>query len=104
MATGAPLIARRAGALPEIIRHGENGFLIDDIGEADLAVREAEKLDRAAIRRDVIDRFSVDRMVDEYEAVYRSLVARRVTGDRDASADASQSAIEAEQPSSPPDR
>ena len=73
MATGTPVIARRAGALPEIIRHGENGFLIDDLGEADLAVREAAKLDRAAIRADVLERFSVDRMVDEYEEVYRSL-------------------------------
>jgi glycosyltransferase involved in cell wall biosynthesis len=75
MATGTPVIARRAGALPEIIRHGENGFLIDDIGEADLAVREATKLDRANIRAEVIERFSVERMVDEYEAVYRMLAA-----------------------------
>ncbi|HEX5039820.1 MAG TPA: glycosyltransferase family 4 protein [Candidatus Limnocylindria bacterium] len=73
MATGTPVIARRAGALPEIIRHGENGFLIDDIGEADLAVREAAKLDRAKIRSEVIERFSVERMVDEYEDVYRML-------------------------------
>jgi glycosyltransferase involved in cell wall biosynthesis len=83
MATGTPVIARRAGALPEIIRHGENGFLIDDLGEADLAVREAGKLDRAAIRADVLDRFSVDRMVDEYEEVYRSLARRRSRGAND---------------------
>jgi len=104
MATGTPVIARRAGALPEIIRHGENGFLIDDLGEADLAVREAEKLDRAAIRRDVIERFSVDRMVDEYEAVYRSLVARRVADDRGAGADWSASAVDAAPPASTADR
>jgi glycosyltransferase involved in cell wall biosynthesis len=77
MATGTPVIARRAGALPEIIRHGENGFLIDDLGEADLAVREAAKLDREAIRRDVVERFGVERMVDEYEEVYRSLATGR---------------------------
>ena len=73
MATGTPVIARRAGALPEIVRHGENGFLVDDLHEAQLAVREAAGLDRRRIREDAVERFGVDRMVDEYEAVYRSL-------------------------------
>jgi glycosyltransferase involved in cell wall biosynthesis len=73
MATGTPVIARRAGALPELIEHGGNGFLVDDLDEAALAVREAGGLDRAAIRALAIDRFSVERMVDEYEAVYRQL-------------------------------
>ena len=79
MATGTPVIARRAGALPEIVRHGENGFLIDDLDEAALAVREVPKLDRQAIRASTIERFSVERMVDEYEAVYRRLANREVT-------------------------
>ena len=38
MATGTPVIARRAGALPEIIEHGRTGFLVDDLQEAVLAV------------------------------------------------------------------
>jgi len=100
MATGTPVIARRAGALPEIIRHGVDGFLIDDLGEADLAVREAEKLDRAAIRRGVVDRFGVDRMVDEYEEVYRSLVARKATGDRGAAAEWTAQAVDVATPGS----
>jgi glycosyltransferase involved in cell wall biosynthesis len=79
MATGTPVIARRAGALPEIIRHGENGFLVDDLHEAQLAVREAARLDRRRIREDAIERFGVDRMVDEYEAVYRRLSGRPAT-------------------------
>jgi len=100
MATGTPVIARRAGALPEIIRHGVDGFLIDNLGEADLAVREAEKLDRAAIRRGVVDRFGVDRMVDEYEEVYRSLVARKATGDRAAGAEWTAQAVDMATPAS----
>jgi glycosyltransferase involved in cell wall biosynthesis len=75
MATGTPVIARRVGALPEIIRHGENGFLVDDLSEAQLAVKEAPGLDRKRIRADAIERFGVDRMVDEYEAVYRKLTS-----------------------------
>jgi glycosyltransferase involved in cell wall biosynthesis len=79
LATGTPVIARRAGALPEIVEHGVDGFLVDDLTEATLAVRLVEGLDRRAIRERALARFSVARMVDAYERVYRDLVdaARR---------------------------
>ena len=80
MATGTPVIARRAGALTEIVEHGRTGFLVDDLQEAQLAVREARELDRAEVRRLAVDRFSVDRMVDEYESVYRSIAAHGSPG------------------------
>ena len=75
LATGTPVIARRAGALTETIDHGVNGFLIDDLKEAELAVSRAADLDRTAIRRNAVERFSPARMADEYEAVYDRLVA-----------------------------
>lgn len=77
MATGTPVIARRAGALPELVRHGVTGFLVDDIHEAQLGVREAHRLNRRRIREAAVERFSVARMVDEYEAVYRALADAR---------------------------
>ena len=77
LALGTPVIARRAGALPELIEHHVNGFLVDDLAEASLAVDRAAGLDRVAIRRRARSRFSVERMTDAYEAVYRSLVAAR---------------------------
>jgi len=73
MATGTPVISRRAGALTETVEHGRTGFLVDDLQEAQLAVREVRDLDRATVRRTVLERFSVGRMVDGYESVYRSL-------------------------------
>jgi glycosyltransferase involved in cell wall biosynthesis len=73
MATGTPVIARRAGALPEIIEHGRSGFLVDDIQEAVLAVERARSLDRRQVRHSAVTRFSVERMVDDYEHVYASL-------------------------------
>jgi glycosyltransferase involved in cell wall biosynthesis len=74
MATGTPVIARRAGALTETIEHGVTGFLVDDVSEAALAVEKLDELDRAQIRRLTLERFSVERMTDEYEDVYRRLV------------------------------
>ncbi len=74
LATGTPVIARRAGALPEIVEHGVDGFLVDDLDEARLALRCVRDLDRAAIRRRALERFEVERMVSRYEQVYRALI------------------------------
>jgi glycosyltransferase involved in cell wall biosynthesis len=74
MATGTPVIARRAGALPEIVQHGQSGFLVDDLQEATLAVGRAGLVDRSVVRQTAIERFSTDRMLDDYERVYRALV------------------------------
>lgn len=75
MACGTPVIARRAGALPEIVEHGVSGYLVDDVAEARLAVQLAAQLDRHEIRRRALERFGVGRMTDEYEAVFRRVVA-----------------------------
>ncbi len=75
LATGTPVIARKTGALPEIVEHGVDGFIVDDEIEAELALQRVLTLDRAELRRRAIERFSVERMTDEYEAVSRRLVA-----------------------------
>jgi glycosyltransferase involved in cell wall biosynthesis len=75
LACGTPVIARRVGGLPEIIRDGVDGFLGSDVAELALLVGRVDGLDRAEIRRSVVDRFSAARMTDGYEAIYRTMVA-----------------------------
>ena len=70
LACGTPVIARRIGALPEILRDGIDGFFGDDVTEMAFKVDRVVDLDRRAIRESVLDRFSVERMTDRYEAVY----------------------------------
>jgi glycosyltransferase involved in cell wall biosynthesis len=77
LACGTPVIARRTGALPEVIREGIDGFLGDDPLELASLLGRVDELDRAAIRADVLERFSAGRMVDGYLEVYR----RRIAGD-----------------------
>jgi glycosyltransferase involved in cell wall biosynthesis len=74
MACGTPVIARRRGSMPEIIRHGENGFLVDSVDEAVAAVDASQALNRVAVRASVEKRFDVERMVDEYVVLYRRVV------------------------------
>lgn len=78
MATGTPVIARRAGALPELIDHGYNGFLVDDVSEAKLAVERVGRLDRRAVSAYARGRFSVERMAARYEDLFRQIL-----GDQD---------------------
>jgi len=75
MACGTPVIANRRGSMPEIVRHAENGYLVDSLDEAVEAVGLAEHLDRMAVRGSVERRFSVTRMVDEYVSLYHRVVA-----------------------------
>ena len=51
------------------------GFLVDDVDGAVAAVPRALTLDRAPVAEVARRRFSADRMVDEYLAVYRAPVA-----------------------------
>ena len=78
LACGTPVIARRAGALPEVVRDGIDGFLGDDAAHMAYLLDRVPTLDRAAIRNSAIERFSPERMTDEYEAIYeRRLLATR---------------------------
>jgi glycosyltransferase involved in cell wall biosynthesis len=75
MACGTPVIARPFGSVPEIVDPGRTGFVVDTLDELVDAVKRVRTIDRAACRRLVEKRFTVERMVDGYEAIYRSLVA-----------------------------
>jgi glycosyltransferase involved in cell wall biosynthesis len=73
LACGSPLLARRVGALPEILRDGRDGFFGDDVAQLAFHVEHVGGLDRVAIRASVLERFSAARMTDDYEALYRRL-------------------------------
>jgi glycosyltransferase involved in cell wall biosynthesis len=62
--------------MPEIVDDGITGFLVDSIAAAIAAVPAAVELDRRMVRATAERRFSVDRMVDDYLAVYRDILAR----------------------------
>jgi glycosyltransferase involved in cell wall biosynthesis len=74
MATGTPVIARPCGAVPEVLVDGRTGFIADTVDDLVAAVQRIDQLDRAACRQHVAAHFTVERMVDGYEALYRRLV------------------------------
>ncbi|HJV03723.1 MAG TPA: glycosyltransferase family 4 protein [Actinomycetota bacterium] len=78
MACGTPVIASRRGAVSEVMEDGVTGFVVpvdDFTDEAARAVKRLDEIDPRACRRRVEERFTVERMVDGYEAVYRRVAA-----------------------------
>jgi glycosyltransferase involved in cell wall biosynthesis len=75
MACGTPVIARPCGSVPEVVRPGVSGFIAESVPDLVEAVRRIDTLDRARCRRYFERRFSVARMVDDYEALYRRACA-----------------------------
>lgn len=77
MASGTPVIAMNLGSAPEVIADGKTGFLCETVEECIAALGRIEQIDRATCRQHVIKHFSVQRMTDGYEAVYREILGDR---------------------------
>ncbi|QDZ06865.1 glycosyltransferase family 4 protein [Sphingomonas panacisoli] len=78
MACGTPVIANRRGSMPELIEDGVNGFLVDSFDEAIAAIARCDEIDRADCRRMVVERFSIERMADQYIKLYRDVCGKRL--------------------------
>ena len=77
LACGTPVLVRRAGAIPELVRDGVDGFIGDDAQQLAYFEARIDELDRTEIRASALERFSVARMVDAHESVYRRMLAGR---------------------------
>ncbi len=75
MACGTPVIAMAQGSVSEVVDDGRTGFVCRTIADMIAAVREVPRIDRRQCRRRAAERFSVERMADGYEAVYRHVLA-----------------------------
>lgn len=75
LATGTPVVAFRRGSMPELIRHGRTGFLVDDVCEAVGAVGHLDSLHRQDCRDDVEARFTAERMVADYAELFARIAS-----------------------------
>jgi glycosyltransferase involved in cell wall biosynthesis len=76
MACGTPVIAYRAGSVPEVVEDGVTGFIVDNEEQAIRAVYELGRLDRRVVRARFEERFAANRMAKLYESRYREMLAR----------------------------
>lgn len=76
MACGCPVVAFSRGSIPEVVKTGVTGYVVEDVEGMIDAVENIGAIDRAACREHALTNFSAAKMTDGYEEVYRKLVAR----------------------------
>jgi glycosyltransferase involved in cell wall biosynthesis len=82
LAAGRPVVATSVGGVPDVVRDGEDGFLVPAGDVNALAGRLAELAHDpglrermgAAGRERVLPRYAVERLVDDVDRLYRSLL------------------------------
>ena len=79
LAAGTPVVALRRGAVPEVLKDGESGYICDTIGEMVDAIRRIAEGDGPSPERcrERAREFSDAAMALRYEEVYREVLARR---------------------------
>ena len=74
MSCGTPVIAYPRGAIPEVIEDKVTGFIVDTEEQMIEAVKKVNMINRLACRRTVEEKFTIDKMVSGYEAIYKTIV------------------------------
>ncbi len=85
LASGCPVVATRVGGVPDVVRDGEDGYLVDVGAVEDLADRLARLAGDAGLRRRmgesgrarVVPRYGVGRLIDDVDRLYRYLLERK---------------------------
>jgi glycosyltransferase involved in cell wall biosynthesis len=73
MACGTPVVATSRGSVPEIVRDGVTGIVVERPEALPAAVEAASRIEPGACRAHVVESFSAERMVERYEAVYERI-------------------------------
>jgi glycosyltransferase involved in cell wall biosynthesis len=79
MSCGTPVVAFGRGSVPEIVKDGVTGFVVPpEKGVAGLveAIKRVGELDRASCRKHVEEKFTIEKMVEGYERVYKKILSQ----------------------------
>ena len=77
MACGTPVAALDRGAVREVVDDGVTGVVFDDVDQMAAGLDRVLGLDRHVVHGHAVERFGVDRMVEEYVTVYRRIAGLR---------------------------
>ena len=77
MSCGTPVIGFDRGAVSEVVLDGKTGFVVDPekgIEGLEEALSSIDSIDPKVCREHVLNNFSIDKMVENYEKVYNKLI------------------------------
>ncbi len=75
MLCGTPVIAFNKGAMPELIKHEQTGFLVNNVDEAVEAVDWLKNIKRHNCYNWAVSQFSSDKMVSDYLKLYEQILS-----------------------------
>lgn len=76
LASGTPVVALNSGAVPEILQNGKTGFIANDEASFSDAAKNIQKISREVCRMEAEQHFDISSMSENYENVYKSLIAK----------------------------
>jgi glycosyltransferase involved in cell wall biosynthesis len=74
MLCGTPVIAFNKGSMPELIKHGETGFLVNNTGEAVAALTQMHTINRRDCYAWAKGQFSLEKMAADYYRLYLTIL------------------------------
>ncbi len=74
LACGTPVVALNNGAVPEVIRNGKTGFIVENEREFTEAMEKVGKISREVCRSEAERRFDISAMAENYDYVYKKLI------------------------------
>ncbi len=74
MACGCPVVAFRHGAIPEIVKEGTSGYIVDSLPQMIDAVKRITEISRIACAQYARQSFSAMHMAENYERVYYTML------------------------------
>jgi len=75
MACGTPAVVFNRGSSPEVVKHGETGFVVETVDEMVEAVDYIRQIDREHCRKYVEQNFNVPRMANDYLKAYERVLS-----------------------------
>jgi glycosyltransferase involved in cell wall biosynthesis len=77
MACGTPVLAFRQGSVPEVVEDGITGCVVESVEEAIGKLGSVTALDRGRVRRRFEQRFTAERMAQDYLKAYTTVIGAR---------------------------
>lgn len=81
MACGAPVVGFNKGSIPEVIKSGVSGYVVETLDEMVEAVKQVSVISRTNCRMYALETFSAEKMADGYEEMYKLAIERNQSKD-----------------------